>query len=153
MNHIERLVTREPVLIFTINKCYEELEENSLIKSDGKLYQTALYEATRKWWDVKKKGLEGAKYAVAAYKGITKEVFEIDEWYQELYDKNRKWHFRVVQSSVVREQDFGEQREGKLRWVFRGKRAGKEIRERLRNKSAKHHRKRGNPDPILYLNC
>ena len=153
MIQIERLVTREPVLILTINKCYDEIEGNSLIKTDGKLYQAALYEATRKWWNVKRNGLEEAKYAIAAYKGITKEVFEIDEWYQELYDKNRKWHFRVVQSSVILEQDLGEQHEGKLRWVFRGKRAGKEIRERLRNKSARHHRKRGNPNPILYLNC
>ena len=153
MNYTERLVTSEPVLILTINKCYEEIEENPLIKSDGKLYQAALYEATRKWWVIKKKGLERANYAVAAYKGITKEVYKIDEWYQELYDKNRKWHFRVVHSTTIREQGFGEQREGELRWVFRGERAGEKIREELRNKSVKHLRKRGNQNPILYHKC
>ena len=88
---------------------------------------TQLYEATRKWWVVDKRR-ERAKYAVAVYEGRTLEVYEIIEWYSGQY-------------------------KGKTRWTFRGRMASHVIRSELRNKAVSHLRKRGNTNPILYLNC
>ena len=116
MQYTRELHTSEPVILLSINRTYRP-----------NMTESELYEATRKWWVVGERK-ECAKYAVATYKGETLEVYEIYEWYPELY-------------------------QGKQRWVFCGKIAESHARRELVNKSAKHLRKQGNSNPISYLNC
>ena len=111
---MENMVTSEPVILININRTYRP-----------NMTDDELYEATRKWWVVGERR-EGAKYAVATYRGETLEAYEIHEWYPEEYD-------------------------GKTRWVFRGEAADYEIRSQLVGKSVK--RKKGNQNPISYHNC
>ena len=65
-----------------------------------------------------------AKYAVATYRGLTREVYVIKEWYQ-----------------------IGS------RWGFNGERADEDTRTSLRYKSIAGMAKRGAANPIRYINC
>ena len=108
----ERLDISEPVMLITVNRSYRP-----------DMTGVELYEATRKWWVVGERR-EGAKYAIAKYKGEVLEIYEIHEWYSGQY-------------------------KGKTRWAFRGQIASREIRGELRNKTVLHL----HANPILYLNC
>ena len=108
----ERLDISEPVMLITVNRSYRP-----------DMTGVELYEATRKWWVVGERR-EGAKYAIAKYKGEVLEVYEIHEWYSGQY-------------------------KGKTRWAFRGQIASREIRGEWRNKTVLHL----HANPILYLNC
>ena len=130
MSEHERLNTSEPLILIRINDFYGWILSEDRIKSDIDMYDAVLYEATRKWWRVGVRR-ELARYAVATYRGETLEAYEIDEWYQ------------------MPEKSDGKPR----RWAFRGTRAESAIRGKLVNKSVKYLFKRGNQNPIFYLNC
>lgn len=104
--------TDKPVLLININKLF-----------DREMSATEIYEATRKSWVVGQRR-EKAKYAVATYRGLTREVYEISDWYQ-----------------------IGD------RWGFNGKPADEAIRASLRYKSVAALSKRGAANPIRYFNC
>jgi hypothetical protein len=72
--------------------CAEVLHESDIMDSlifinlnnayeNSKHSPDLLYEATRKAWKVDKKKASKAKYAVATYKGISRSVYEIINWY------------------------------------------------------------------------
>lgn len=82
--------------------------------------QTELYYATKESWIMGDKRLE-AKYALAIYKGIVKEVYQINEWY-----------------------NIGK-RKG-----FNGVIAPAEIRQLYLNHSVEHLMNKGNQNPIMY---
>jgi hypothetical protein len=102
---------KEPAIIFTINQLYNE-----------NMTAEELYNATHCCWNV---GVdrEKAKYAIAAYAGLVREVYEIEKW----------------QPSKV---------EG--RWEFTGKIADDEIRKRYLYKSLEKYIKKGAQNPIRY---
>lgn len=104
--------TDEPVLLININKLF-----------DREMTETEIYDATRKSWVVGQRRSK-AKYAVATYRGLTREVYVINEWYQ-----------------------IGD------RWGFNGARADETIRTSLRYKSISGLSKRGAANPIRYINC
>ena len=106
------LETDESVLLININKLF-----------DRELTETEIYEATRKSWVVGQRR-NNAKYAVATYRGLTREVYVINEWYQ-----------------------IGD------RWGFNGEVADETIRSKLRFKSVAGFIKRGAANPIRYVNC
>lgn len=106
------LTTSEPVLLININKLF-----------DREMTATEIYDATRKSWVVgDRKGK--AKYAVATYRGLTREVYQINEWFE-----------------------IGE------RWGFNGQLADEVTRTNLRYKSIAELSKRGAANPIRYINC
>lgn len=104
--------TDKPVMLININKLF-----------DREMTETEIFEATRKSWVVGPRR-NTAKYAVATYRGLTREVYEINDWYQ-----------------------IGD------RWAFNGKRADEDTRTSLRYKSVAGLSKRGAANPIRYINC
>ena len=104
--------TDEPVLLININKLF-----NREMTADE------IYDATRKSWVVGNRRNK-AKFAVATYRGLTREVYKIDDWYQ-----------------------IGK------RWAFNGRLADEVTRANLRYKSVSAISKRGAANPIRYFNC
>lgn len=112
----EELTTDEPILLININKLYHR-----------DMTAIELYDATRKSWVVGTRR-ERAKYAIATYRGLTREVYEIEEWYP-------------IEGR------------GKTRWGFNGTKVNDRIRESLRYKSISSYFTKGAANPIKYLNC
>ena len=84
--------------------------------------ETEIYEVNRKSWVVGQR-TNKAKNAVATYRGLTREVYVINEWHQ-----------------------IGN------RWGFNGEVADEAIRSKLRYKSITGFNKRGAANPISYIN-
>nr|WP_126384415.1 hypothetical protein [Chlorobium phaeovibrioides] len=112
----EKLSTDIPSILININKLYRrEMKEDEL------------YDATRKSWVLGNRK-EKAQYAIAAYRGLTREVYKIDRW-------------------------FEVEVKGRTRWGFDGCRAEKQVRENLNYKSVAKIFTKGAAYPIRYLNC
>ncbi|TMM58445.1 hypothetical protein FEE95_03165 [Maribacter algarum] len=107
-----------PVIIININKKYKK----------GQSIE-AIYESTKQAWVVGAKGRHESKFALAEYRGIIIEVFEIKEWYP-------------VQINGAKI---------KFRWGFNGIVAKAEIRDVYVNKSIAHTKKPGASNPIKYI--
>lgn len=104
--------TSESVLLININKLF-----------DREMTATEIYDATRKSWVVGDRKSK-AKYAVATYRGLTREVYQINNWFK-----------------------IGD------RWGFDGQLADEATRANLRYKSITELSKRGAANPIRYINC
>ena len=100
----------EPTIIININRLY-------------KRYMTPqeLYEATRSAWKVAAHRRNSTKYAIAAYRGLVREVFEIESW-----------------------NSIGD------RWEFNGHVAMPSIRDKYLNQSLSNYIVRGSQNPIKY---
>lgn len=114
----EDFVTTEPILLININRQYRR-----------EMSASELYDATRISWVLGKRR-EGARYAVAHYRGLSREVYKIDAWYQA--------------------KSIGKTKE---RWAFHGTLASDEIRKALRYKDITSYFKKGAANPIKYVNC
>ncbi len=104
--------TDKPVLLININKLF-----------DREMTEAEIYDATRKAWVVGPRRSK-AKFAVATYRGLTREVYEIKDWFQ-----------------------IGD------RWGFNASRADEATRASLRYKSVAALSKQGAANPIRYVNC
>ena len=96
-----------------------------------------LYEATRGVWKIGPRR-DNARYALAVFEGIVQEVFEISYWQPAL---TTPYATRKVDAKLA----FG-------RWEFVGKRAPDIVRQRYLRTSVAHHFKKGNRNPIAYVN-
>jgi len=105
-------VADEPLLLININKLF-----------DREMNASEIYEATRKSWVLGPRRNK-AKYVVATYRGLTREVYKINRWFQ--VDK---------------------------RWGFDGELADETVRKKLCYKSIAALAKRGAANPIRYINC
>ena len=112
----EPLTTELPVLLININRGYRR----DMTVND-------IYQATRMSWVLGKRK-DNAKYAVTTYRGLTREVFTICDW-------------------------FVNEVEGKLRWGFNGQVAPKAIRDNLIHKDISTLFLRGAANPVRYINC
>lgn len=104
--------TNEPVMLININKLF-----------DREMTASEIYDATRKAWVVGERRNK-AKYAIATYRGLTREVYKINDWYQ-------------IEN----------------RWGFNGQLADETVRANFRYKSVKEIMVRGAANPIRYFNC
>ena len=120
MYEAEELSTTEPIMLININRLYRR-----------DMTDIELYDATRKNWKIGSRR-EKAKYAIATYRGLTREVYEIEEW------------FPVWVTHKGKKQK---------RWGFNGTKANNDTREELRYKSIASFQKKGAANPIRYLNC
>lgn len=95
-----------------------------------------LYDNTRGIWRLRKSRVEKAQYAFAIYKGVIKEVYEIDEWYPAGSTKYLQRRFTPI--NLID------------RYEFTGKLASDEIRNKYvgRTMPEKHSQ-----NPIRYYNC
>lgn len=99
----------EPCIIININRLYTR-----------GISAQKLYDLTRASWIVGTKR-DRAKFAIASYRGLVREVYEIEKW-----------------------QPNGD------RWEFIGKIAKDEIRDKYLNQSLENYIKKGGQNPIRY---
>jgi hypothetical protein len=99
----------EPCIIININRLYTR-----------GISAQKLYDSTRASWIVGTKR-DRAKYAIASYRGLVREVYEIEKW-----------------------QPNGE------RWEFIGKIVEDKIRDKYLNQSLENYIKKGGQNPIRY---
>lgn len=99
----------EPSIIININRLYKRF-----------MTEDELYNSTKQSWVVGSKKRD-AKYVIASYRGLVREVYEIENWYQ-------------VNG----------------RWGFNGKIANKDVRDKYLNNSLEDYIKKGNQNPIRY---
>lgn len=130
VNHLKSLYNAEPLdyintdcLLININKRYK--------RDKG---EQALYEATKGVWAINKNKLLDKngnvliKYVLSEYKGLIREVFEVEEWYS------------APRPFGPKAQKHGQDRSG---MAFNGKVASEEIRHQYLLKSIAHLKKRG----------
>lgn len=103
---------KDPAIIININKRYKRFMKTQ-----------ELYDVTRSSWIVGKRRYN-VKYAIAAYRGLVREVYIINEWH-----------------SV-----------GK-RWEFTGEIAESSVRNKYLNQSLEKYIKKGSRNPIKYASC
>jgi uncharacterized protein len=120
---------KHPGILIRINQYYRDN-----ISADE------LYEITRGVWKININRAKGAKFAFALYKGVIREVYEIHGW-----QKADKSGYSI--RTDLKYRDISKRKE------FIGKRANDEIREMYRYKSVAHLFKKGNQNPINYINC
>ena len=114
-------------------------EPSILIRVTG-LYRpqmtaSELYDATRASWKVGPKR-ERAKYALAVFEGIVREVYEITQWLPGGSTFNSR------DPRGVRASD---------RWEFVGRLAPERVRRRYINRDVSHYFMRGAQNPISYV--
>lgn len=85
-----------------------------------------IYEVTRKSWKISINRVSNVKITCAVYRGIIREVFIINKW---------------MSSHEV-----------KGRYMFEGKIAPKDVRNKYLNKSVSRYWKKGSQNPIKYVN-
>lgn len=103
----------EPLILININNLYKKG-----ISTDE------LYEATRKSWKISLNSVKDIKYACSVYRGIVREVFEIEAW-SETEEEGRKQFF--------------------------GRIADNEVRKKYVDKSVSKYWPKGSQNPIKYL--
>ena len=97
----------------------------------------ALYEATRGIWVIGRSRRERARYAMAVYAGIVREVYEIKGWHPA---GSMQYRFRD-QAELAREAH--------RRWEFEGHTAAPEIREKYYGCSVGHLFQPGQQSPVV----
>ena len=127
-------IINDPVVLIRINKAFRySLPENEL------------YEYTRGRWVLSPKRAKKAKYAFAVYQGIVQEIYEILDW----YNAGTTESFRIEGKDI--HLDTFESIKG--RFEFIGNIAPDEIRNKYRFTSVEHYFRKGNSNPIKYINC
>lgn len=136
-----------------INSAYDrqtvEIDEPSVLIRINKAFRYSmsdieLYDFTRGQWRMNPERASQAKYAFAIYEGIIQEVYEILHW----YEAGKTYSIRQGKENVKKEE-----KEGLVgRYEFIGNLAPKEIREKYKYKSVGHYFKKGNSNPIMYIN-
>ena len=115
-------------MLFRISKTYR------LRMSDAELY-----EATRGIWVVPGPRKDNAKYAMAVYQGVVREVYRIDKW-------------DPAGATPYPTRCFDEQQK-RGRSEFVGGVADEALREKYIGKSVASYFLRGNVGPVGYVNC
>lgn len=109
------------------------IEEQALIIIVNKLYwygmpPEELYRIVHEKWRLSRDRINNVKYVIAAYLGLTREVYEVKEWY-----------------------DTFDERTKKMRVGFNGKVAEENIRNKYLNGSLSNYKSNGSP--TIYVNC
>lgn len=97
----------------------------------------ALYEATRGVWRISDRR-EGARYALAVANGVVREVYVIDRWHPAA---TTEYETRLPQEVNKRG-----------RWEFTGRVAPATVRDKYLGCTVAHYFRRGNANPITYVN-
>ena len=110
-------------------KLEEIIKEPSIIFRVNQTYKPdmtteEIYEITRKSWVLGKRKFD-AQYAFTVYRGNIEEVFKINSWNKACDN----------------------------RWEFEGEVAEKEVRNKYIDLSIKNFFKKGEANPIKYVNC
>lgn len=117
----------DPALLIRVNRLYR----HNMSASD-------LYEATRGVWRLSKRR-EGARYALAVFEGVVREVYVIDAW--------------QPAGTTPYASRPPEDVEVTGRWEFTGRLAPDAVREKYRGRSVAAYFKRGQQFPVVYVAC
>jgi hypothetical protein len=120
-----RVDVREPAILIRINRAYRPT-----------MTPAELYDATRATWKVGPKR-DKAKYALAVFEGIVREVYEVTAW------------LPAGSTFTSRFPKGDRQRD---RWEFVGRVAEDRVREKYVNGDVTHLFKRGAQNPVAYVN-
>lgn len=123
----------EPSILIRINQAFRY-----------SMTEMELYEYTRGRWKLNPERAKNAKYGFAVYEGIVQEVYEIVDWYK------AGTTYSLRQENENSELDTIESLNG--RFEFIGNLAPKVIREKYKFMSVEHYFKKGNSNPIMYVN-
>jgi hypothetical protein len=122
-----------PVLLIRINRLYRPT-----------MSADELYDATRGIWKI---GLrrERAKFALAVFEGVVREVYEINH---SSWQAAPKVHFKtgihtLNQRALLNQKD---------RWAFTGRVADNSVGSKYRGRSVEAYCRPGNRHPVLYIN-
>lgn len=115
----------ENVIAIKVNCSYKE-----------NITEAGLYDITRGYWKLNIKRAEQVEYAMSIYKGIIKEIYEIEQWLPA----------GSTPRPVLPEAEVPEGR-----FEFVGKIAGEEIRNKYIGKSMADLYQRGEANPIKYF--
>jgi hypothetical protein len=126
MKNVPSVSVDEPAILIRINKTYHP----------GMTSQE-LYEATRGCWVMSLRSCERAEIALAVNSGVVLEVFQIDSWHP---GGTTPYVTRRLRDDLDR------------RLEFIGQVALDVLRNKYRGKSVAHYFKRGEANPIKYLN-
>lgn len=116
----------DPALLIRINRLYRH-----------RMSANELYEATRGVWKVGPRR-EGARLALAVFEGVTREVYTIEAW-----------HPAGTLPYLSRP---AEEVDAPGRWEFSGRVAPEVTRSRYRDRSVAAYFKRGQQNPVVYVN-
>lgn len=114
-----------PVILVRINQLFHP-----------EMSELELYEATRGIWKLSDRR-ENARYALAVYEGVVREVYEILRWHQSGTTRYRT-------RTDVKSHD---------RWEFTGKIAPDRIRNRYLNRDVSGYFGKASQNPITYINA
>lgn len=115
----------EAIIAININQTYRE-----------GINASELYDNTRGIWRLDRDRAENAEYAFAVFRGVVKEVYQIDQWHKEL---STEYKNRQIENSKM-----------KNRFEFVGKVAQDNIRDKYIGKSLPEPHAQ---NPIKYFNC
>jgi len=139
-NHIGRMSIEEVLAVH--QRTPAEIIEPSILIRINRLYRYGmspgeLYDATRGTWKAGPRR-DQAKYALAVYQNIIREVYEIAQWLP-------------AGSTFYTHRPEGDTAEG--RWEFVGTRAPADIRDKYLGRSVDNYFKKHGQNPIQYVNC
>jgi hypothetical protein len=117
-----------PTVLIRINRRYRH-----------RMSPRELYEATRGVWKVNPERASKAKYALAVFEGVVREVYEIEKW-------NRA-------GTTPYKTRSREDVDAPGRWEFVGKKADESVRGRYLDHSVSRYLKKGVQTPVLYVNA
>ena len=118
---VDEVVQYYDAKIITITEPSVIININRLFGQNRYMTPEQLYNATRSSWKVAVWRQQKIEYAIAAYRGLVREVYEVEGW-------NKKGD----------------------RWEFTGKIVRAEIREKYLNQSLDNYIKKGSQNPIKY---
>ena len=96
-----------------------------------------LYDFTRGYWKINIDRAKNAKYAFAVYNGIIQEVYEIKTWLKAGESMSVRGKIEIIED----------------RAEFIGNIAEENTRRKYKYKSVEEYFKKGNANPIMYINC
>ena len=129
-------------IISTYSKQQVEVIEPSIFirinqKFRYSMSEIELYDFTRGQWKINTKRAKNAKFAFAVYEGIIQEVYCVLFW----LEAGKTFNTRNETEAI------------KDRFEFIGNIAEPNIRNKYKYKSVEHYFKKGNANPIMYINC
>jgi hypothetical protein len=119
----------------------EVIEPSIFIRINQKfrysMTEIELYDFTRGQWKINTERANKAKYAFAIYEGIIQEVYTVLFWIEAGKTLNTRNDTDAAND----------------RFEFIGNIAEPEIRNKYKYKSLEHYFRKGNANPIMYINC
>lgn len=122
----QRVEIKEPSILIRINQEFRY-----------SMTDIELYDFTRGYWKINIARAQNAKYAFAVYNGIIQEVYVIKTWLKAGESMNIRGKVENIDDRVE----------------FVGNIAEEEIRQKYKFKSVESFFRKGNANPIMYINC